>query len=67
VRRYAELDVWAGCWQLGDGDRLVQAWDCRDRLRRAWGLLLYLFGLRQAWLHARRARYSPPPFTERGL
>ena len=26
-----------------------------------------LFGLRQAWLHARHARYSPPPFTERGL
>ena len=26
-----------------------------------------LFGLRQAWLRARRARYSPPPFTERGL
>src|SRR5215471_846043 len=26
-----------------------------------------LFGLRQAWLHARRARYIPPPFTERGL
>jgi protein-S-isoprenylcysteine O-methyltransferase Ste14 len=26
-----------------------------------------LFGLRQAWLHARDARYSPPPFTERGL
>jgi len=26
-----------------------------------------LFGLRQAWLHTRRARYSPPPFTERGL
>jgi protein-S-isoprenylcysteine O-methyltransferase Ste14 len=26
-----------------------------------------LFGLRQAWLHARRARYRPPPFTERGL
>jgi methanethiol S-methyltransferase len=26
-----------------------------------------LFGLRQAWLHARRARYSPPPFTERSL
>jgi protein-S-isoprenylcysteine O-methyltransferase Ste14 len=26
-----------------------------------------LFGLRQAWLHARRARYSPLPFTERGL
>jgi methanethiol S-methyltransferase len=26
-----------------------------------------LFGLRQAWLHARRARYSPPSFTERGL
>jgi protein-S-isoprenylcysteine O-methyltransferase Ste14 len=26
-----------------------------------------LFGLRQAWRHARRARYSPPPFTERGL
>jgi protein-S-isoprenylcysteine O-methyltransferase Ste14 len=26
-----------------------------------------LFGLRQAWLHARRARYSPPPFTQRGL
>ena len=26
-----------------------------------------LFGLRQAWLHARRAGYSPPPFTERGL
>ena len=26
-----------------------------------------LFGLRQAWLHARRAGYSPPPFTERSL
>jgi protein-S-isoprenylcysteine O-methyltransferase Ste14 len=26
-----------------------------------------LFGLRQAWLQARRVRYSPPPFTERGL
>ena len=26
-----------------------------------------LFGLRQAYLHARRASYSPPPFTERGL
>ena len=26
-----------------------------------------LFGLRQAWLHARRVSYSPPPFTERGL
>jgi len=26
-----------------------------------------LFGLRQAWLYARRAGYSPPPFTERGL
>ena len=26
-----------------------------------------LFGLRQAWLHARRVRYSPPPFTERGV
>jgi methanethiol S-methyltransferase len=26
-----------------------------------------LFGLRQAWAHARRARYSPPAFTERGL
>ena len=26
-----------------------------------------LFGLRQAWLHARHVRYSPPPFTERGL
>ena len=26
-----------------------------------------LFGLRQAWLHARRVRYSPPPFTERGM
>ena len=26
-----------------------------------------LFGLRQAWLHARRVRYGPPPFTERGL
>jgi protein-S-isoprenylcysteine O-methyltransferase Ste14 len=26
-----------------------------------------LSGLRQAWLHARRVRYSPPPFTERGL
>ena len=26
-----------------------------------------LFGLRQAWLYARRIRYSPPPFTERGL
>ena len=28
---------------------------------------LDLFGLRQAWLSARRVRYSPPPFTERGL
>jgi protein-S-isoprenylcysteine O-methyltransferase Ste14 len=26
-----------------------------------------LFGPRQAWLHARRGSYSPPPFTERGL
>jgi protein-S-isoprenylcysteine O-methyltransferase Ste14 len=26
-----------------------------------------LFGLRQAWLHARHVRYSPPPFTERGI
>jgi methanethiol S-methyltransferase len=26
-----------------------------------------LFGLRQAWLHARRVPYSPPSFTERGL
>jgi methanethiol S-methyltransferase len=26
-----------------------------------------LFGLRQAWLHARHTRYHPPPFTERGL
>jgi len=26
-----------------------------------------LFGLRQAWLHARRVGYTPPPFTERGL
>jgi methanethiol S-methyltransferase len=25
-----------------------------------------LFGLRQAWLHARRVPYSPPSFTERG-
>ena len=28
---------------------------------------LDMFGLRQARLHARRARYSPLPFTERGL
>jgi steroid 5-alpha reductase family enzyme len=26
-----------------------------------------LFGVRQAWLHARHFGYSPPPFTERGL
>jgi len=26
-----------------------------------------LFGMRQASLHVRRTRYSPPPFTERGL
>jgi methanethiol S-methyltransferase len=26
-----------------------------------------LFGLRQAWLHARRQAYRAPPFTERGL
>jgi hypothetical protein len=26
-----------------------------------------LVGVLQAWLHARGARYSPPPFTERGL
>jgi methanethiol S-methyltransferase len=26
-----------------------------------------LFGLRQAFLHARGAAYRPPPFTERGL
>ena len=26
-----------------------------------------LFGLRQAWLHARRAEYTDPPFTECGL
>jgi len=28
---------------------------------------LDLFGPRQAWLHARGVRYSPPPFTERGV
>jgi protein-S-isoprenylcysteine O-methyltransferase Ste14 len=41
-----------------------------------WALAVYstflishsdLFGVRQAWLHARRVGYSPPPFTERGL
>jgi protein-S-isoprenylcysteine O-methyltransferase Ste14 len=26
-----------------------------------------LVGLRQAWLHARRVSYTPPPFTERGM
>lgn len=26
-----------------------------------------LFGLRQAWLHARRVRYSSPPFNQRGV
>ena len=26
-----------------------------------------LFGLRQAWLHARGTGYTPPAFTERGL
>ena len=26
-----------------------------------------LFGLRQAWRHARQVRYSPPPFTQRGV
>jgi methanethiol S-methyltransferase len=26
-----------------------------------------LFGLRQAWLHARKVAYSPPPFTERAV
>jgi methanethiol S-methyltransferase len=26
-----------------------------------------LFGLRQAWLHARGVRYFPPPFTQRGV
>ncbi|HEY0937170.1 MAG TPA: hypothetical protein VGD91_25960 [Trebonia sp.] len=26
-----------------------------------------LFGLRQAYLHARSAAYAPPPFTQRGL
>ena len=26
-----------------------------------------LFGLRQAWLHARRVKYSPPPFTQGGV
>src|SRR6516225_1215461 len=26
-----------------------------------------LFGLRQAWLHARRIGYSPPPFSQRGV
>jgi methanethiol S-methyltransferase len=28
---------------------------------------LDLFGVRQAWLHARRVRYTPPPFVERGV
>ena len=41
-----------------------------------WGLAIWstflishsdLFGLRQAWRHARHVRYSPPAFTERGL
>jgi methanethiol S-methyltransferase len=26
-----------------------------------------LLGLRQAWLHARRVRYRPPPFSQRGV
>jgi len=26
-----------------------------------------LFGIRQAWLHTRRVRYTPPPFVERGV
>jgi methanethiol S-methyltransferase len=26
-----------------------------------------LFGLRQAWLHARRVGYRPPPFSQRGV
>src|SRR6516165_8890251 len=49
--------VWAGYaagWALAVSSTfLISHWD--------------LFGLRQAWLHARRVRYSPPPFTERGL
>ena len=49
--------VWAGYaagWALAvNSTFLISHWD--------------LFGLRQAWLPARRVRYSPPPFTERGL
>ncbi len=46
--------VYAGGWALAVGSTfLISHFD--------------LFGLRQAWLHARRVRYSPPPFTGRGL
>jgi methanethiol S-methyltransferase len=46
--------VYAAGWALAAGSTfLVSHFD--------------LFGLRQAWLHARRVRYSLPPFTERGL
>jgi len=46
--------LYAAGWAIGVGSTfLVSHFD--------------LFGLRQAWLHARHIRYSPPPFTERGL
>ena len=46
--------VYAAGWAIAVSSTfLVSHWD--------------LFGLRQAWRHARRVKYSPPPFTERGL
>jgi protein-S-isoprenylcysteine O-methyltransferase Ste14 len=46
--------VYAAGWAMAlSSTFLVSHWD--------------LFGLRQARAHARRARYSPPAFTERGL
>ncbi len=50
---YALWAVYAAGWAAVSSTFLISHFD--------------LFGLRQAWLHARRVRYSPPPFTERGV
>jgi methanethiol S-methyltransferase len=50
----AVLAVYAAGWLIAVGSTvLISHFD--------------LFGLRQAWLHARGVGYSPPAFTERGL
>ena len=50
----ALLTIYAAGWAVAISSTfMISHWD--------------LFGLRQAWLHLRGHRYTPPPFTRRGL